>query len=582
MVNASEGEILTTLFRSMPRKDPNAQQKNEDGFISSVVSNAGNAAAGEVIKHINGETVDALTGGLKRLGTAGRVSAAAIKFAAEAIQDGFLDESRELIQDNEGTTVGELIKDLAEGSVEGLVLGGAAAVVGGPVGVVTGGLALGFGALSGWAKDRLSQGGPAAVIEQYLESEREIERLNNWGASLRRELEQQERDRVARFGKSRMTRRPAITGRQTEDSQREELDLEQEAPRASRRTRINRRPRRTAEVTVEETINNQQSEAQQQGNTELQEELFRQNQERQDDINQEQSQRNESIARTHERQERPERPGGPERDQAIPEGPENGSTNRGHGQTECVMTVATGNERVSTFEREFDSEGNPTGRYKHTVKRSVKDGDSSDFEEESEEMISDGDHDNDCIPNSKDSDYVPPKEESTEPKEQEKPDPEGPGEDEDDWDEEKRPNPANEDQGDAHSNANNPLKDIDADIDWDPENDGNSDPVTGYEGLEGWSGRIDPRPLDELSGRDGGTRFDYLIDFDGTIDDGPDGRPNQDRDQEVIYGWLEDIDPRTIAGSIQSPMAAGNLSVAGVNLNLDDQELSLAVATGDI
>ena len=107
-----QGTYPSTLFRSMTRKDPNAQQKEDNSFLGDVLTNAGNSAAGDAIKEINGETVDILTGGLKRYGTAGRVSAAVIEYAAEAVQDAFLDESRELIQDNEGTTGGELLENL--------------------------------------------------------------------------------------------------------------------------------------------------------------------------------------------------------------------------------------------------------------------------------------------------------------------------------------------------------------------------------------------------------------------------------------------------------------------------------------
>ena len=79
----------------MPRKDPNAQQKEGNSFLGDVLTNAGNIVADDAIKEINGEPIDLLTGGLKRAGTAGRVSAAAIEYSAEAIQDAFLDETTE-------------------------------------------------------------------------------------------------------------------------------------------------------------------------------------------------------------------------------------------------------------------------------------------------------------------------------------------------------------------------------------------------------------------------------------------------------------------------------------------------------
>ena len=534
------GSYPQTLFRAMTRKDPNAQQKEGNSFLGDVLTNAGNIVADDAIKEINGETIDMLTGGLKRLGTAGRVSAAAVKFAAESIQDAFLDESRELIQDNEGTTVGELIKDLAEGAFEGLMVGGTVGIVAGPPGWVAGGLAVGLGALSGASKDRLSEGGPAAVIEQYLESER----AKNWGLNLHREAEQQEAHFYARIGKSRLTRRPAITRPQTEDSQQEELDLEQESPRVNRRSRINRQTRRGVEVTVEETINNQQAEAQQQGNTELQEVLFRQNQERQGNINQEQDQRNESAA-------------------------------RGRVGNDGVVSYLDKDGQLHTFEREIDSEGNPTGRFKETVRKPIKgeDDESASWEVVSEEMITDGDNDGDGIPNSKDSDYVPPKEEPTEPKEQEEPEPDSPSDDDDDWDEEKRPNPANEDQGDPDANSDSPLRDVDADIDHGPFHEEGGDLITGYELLMEWNGKIDGDPIGELQhDADAVGRFDWLVKIDPVTNWGPDGNQSDDPVNNDIISHIEGINPRFM-DSLGTMMESKDLgsAVIGVDLHSDNQ-----------
>ena len=494
----------------MPRKDPNAQQKEGNSFLGDVLTNAGNIVADDAIKEINGEPIDLLTGGLKRAGTAGRVSAAAIEYSAEAIQDAFLDESRELIQDNEGTTGGELIEDLVEGAYEGAVIGGIVGVITGGTGFIAGALRIVLGAISGAVKDRLSEGGPAAVVESYAKPKPEDE-----SSSMKQVLDQ---------------------------------------------------------------------------------ELARQERERQEDAAQSRVQRIEAYAAQPPIDER-----GVTEETTTP----NGDRNKWTYSAERLITLNDsgidgdniGFER-ETWAKEVDSEGNPTGRWMKTTVRVVN----GEVESKDTKYFKDGDHDGDGKPNRDDEDYEiyddetidddfegegsgsePEKEPDGEPKDPEDKEPDGEPKDPEDEEpqeedaepdpEEEFPNPANEDQGDPDANSDSPLRDVDADIDHGPFHEEGGDLITGYELLMEWNGKIDGDPIGELQhDADAVGRFDWLVKIDPVTNWGPDGNQSDDPVNNDIISHIEGINPRFM-DSLGTMMESKDLAsaVIGVDLHSDNQ-----------
>lgn len=146
--------------------------------------------------------------------------------------------------------------------------------------------------------------------------------------------------------------------------------------------------------------------------------------------------------------------------------------------------------------------------------------------------------------------------------------------------EQNMPNPANEDQGDPDANSDSPLKDVDADIDYGAEHEEGGDPITGYELLMEWNGKIDGDPIGELQqDADAIGRFDWLVKIDPFTNWGPDGNQSNDPVNNDIIEHIQGINPRFM-DSLSAMMDSKDLgsAVIGVDFHSDDQLLIAAFA----
>ncbi|WP_038542740.1 hypothetical protein [Synechococcus sp. KORDI-100] len=133
-------------------------------------------------------------------------------------------------------------------------------------------------------------------------------------------------------------------------------------------------------------------------------------------------------------------------------------------------------------------------------------------------------------------------------------------------------NPMDDNSGhDSGDNTGNDLDSIDSDINYGPDGQ-RSGTTNQYDYLIGFRGDIDHGPDGQAMEYTGG-RFDFLADFDPTINYGQDGSQSGEPQSKLI-DLLEEINP-TFFDTLRSEMADSNSTEATIGIDFNDDSITL-------